>query len=228
MDKLEFRTLRADEIDVRVGQNSKDKKKFSLLLYKDARCDMRILDETVTPLGWARNHFELKGNIYCKVGIYDKDNDIWVWKSDVGTESKTEATKGETSDSFKRACFNWGIGRELYTSPAIWLPSEAPRYGYKVSNIEYKDGCIVDLTLIDHYGQIIYPTNNNNYAQRNLNTRPASATSTQSKPQGNYTKTDTQPFKCSMCGKNIVSNVAAYSKSKYNKYLCRDCQKKEK
>lgn len=124
---MEFRDLRADEIECRV--QSVKANGLVLLLYKDARVDMNILDETVGPERWQREHYECKGNLFCKVGIVceTKNNDRifpeWVWKSDCGVESNTEAQKGEASDSFKRACFNWGIGRELYTSPFIWIPA---------------------------------------------------------------------------------------------------------
>jgi hypothetical protein len=123
-----FRDLRADEIECRV-QQVKDKG-LILLLYKDARVDMNILDETVGSSNWQREHYECKGNLFCRVGIrIDRKDDTgpyaeWVFKSDCGTESNTEAQKGEASDSFKRACFNWGIGRELYTAPFTWIPAD--------------------------------------------------------------------------------------------------------
>ena len=125
-----FRDLRADEIECRV--QSVKEKGLVLLLYKDARVDMNILDETVGAENWQREHYECKGNLFCRVGInVDSvlmpgvtDAERWVFKSDCGTESNTEAQKGEASDSFKRACFNWGIGRELYTAPFIWIPAE--------------------------------------------------------------------------------------------------------
>lgn len=119
---IEFRALGADEIDVRVAKVSE--KGISLLLYKDARCDMNILDETVGPERWQRHHELINGNLFCNVGINFPSTDgfeRWVWKQDVGTESYTEKEKGQASDSFKRACFNWGIGRELYTAPFIWV-----------------------------------------------------------------------------------------------------------
>ena len=142
---MTFRDLNADEIEVRV-QSIKTKKGEPtgaiLLLYKNARCDMNILDETVKPENWQREHYECKGNLFCRVGI--KCNDEWVYKSDCGTESNTEAQKGEASDSFKRACFNWGIGRELYTSPFVWIPA---------------DKCeIYDTGRKDKYGNPIYAT----------------------------------------------------------------------
>ena len=85
---------------------------------------MTILDETVGPENWQREHYECKGNLYCRVGIRMQRQDgsvEWVWKSDCGTESYTDKEKGESSDSFKRACVNWGIGRELYTAPCIFI-----------------------------------------------------------------------------------------------------------
>lgn len=126
-----FRDLTESEIEIRVGQASD--KGVSLLLYKDARCDMAILDETVGAENWQREHYDCKGNLFCRVGIrcdfevneLENGNKLiapdWVWKSDCGVESNTEAQKGEASDSFKRACVNWGIGRELYTAPFIWV-----------------------------------------------------------------------------------------------------------
>lgn len=115
--KLEFRKLRADEIDCRIGQIKENG--LSLLLYKDARCDMNVLDETVGAMNWKREH--TRDNKNCIVSIWDEDKAQWISKEDTGTESNTEAEKGLASDSFKRACVNWGIGRELYTAPFIWI-----------------------------------------------------------------------------------------------------------
>ena len=117
-----FRDLVEKEIDVRIATVSE--KGLSLLLYKDARVDQDILDETIGPMNWGRDHKELKGNIYCGISIWDEDKKVWVTKWDCGKESFTESEKGEASDSFKRAGFNWGIGRELYTSPFIWVKAE--------------------------------------------------------------------------------------------------------
>lgn len=114
-----FRTLRADEIDCRVATVKSNG--VTLLLYKDARCDMNILDETVGPLNWMRSHSRENAN--CTVSIWDAEKKQWVSKEDTGTESNTEKEKGLASDSFKRACFNWGIGRELYSAPFIFVKS---------------------------------------------------------------------------------------------------------
>lgn len=114
-----FRTLTAREIECRIGQVKGNG--LTLLLYKDARCDMAILDETVGAMNWQRKHGRENAN--CVVSIWDDAKNQWVEKEDTGTESNTEAEKGLASDSFKRACVNWGIGRELYTSPFIWIPN---------------------------------------------------------------------------------------------------------
>lgn len=162
MEKLEFRTLRADEIDCRVG--SCTDKGCSLLMYKDARVDMRLLDEVVGPMNWQRSHELINGSLFCKVSIRS-DNGEWVSKQDVGTESNTEKEKGQASDAFKRACFNWGIGRELYSCPFVWInlrPDEwrqgysgrkQPKTKFYVSNIEYDEKRNVSyLRIVDDKG----------------------------------------------------------------------------
>lgn len=119
---LKFRPLKENEIDVRV--QSVTEKGCILLLYKDARVDMNILDEVVGPMNWKRHHELINGQLFCTISIYDSDKKEWVSKQDLGTESFTEKEKGQSSDSFKRAGFCWGIGRELYTSPFIWVKAE--------------------------------------------------------------------------------------------------------
>ena len=118
---LKFRELKASEIEVRI--QSITEKGVILLLYKNARVDMDLLDETVGSMNWERKHEIIDGKLYCTVSIYDERTNRWVSKQDVGTESNTEKEKGQASDSFKRACVNWGIGRELYTSPFIFVGS---------------------------------------------------------------------------------------------------------
>lgn len=167
-----FRELKAEEIECRVAQISENKDKtpkgLSLILYKDARCDMNILDETVGPMNWMRDHKELKGNIYCGISIYDSVKQMWVTKWDCGKESNTESEKGESSDSFKRAGFNWGIGRELYTAPFIWVSAESTeisrtpsgklvcRDKFHVTSIEYKSGVITQLTIESEKGGEVF------------------------------------------------------------------------
>lgn len=119
-NNMKIRTLMANEIECRV--QSITEKGAMLLLYKDARCDQKILDETFGPMNWQRKH--TRDNANCIVSIWDSEKQQWVEKEDTGTESNTEKEKGLASDSFKRACFNWGIGRELYTAPFIFVKAE--------------------------------------------------------------------------------------------------------
>lgn len=116
-----FRRLLANEVDLRVQSLAKDGSWVILIPYKDARVDMNILDETYGEMNWQRKQEVIKENLFCSVGIYDAEKGCWVWKQDVGTESFSDKEKGESSDAFKRACTNWGIGRELYTSPFIFI-----------------------------------------------------------------------------------------------------------
>lgn len=152
MKKLEFRKLEANDIDCRVSTITD--KGCSLLLYKNARCDMNILDETVGAMNWQRSH--TRDNANCIVSIWDDEKGQWISKEDTGTESYTEKEKGLASDSFKRACFNWGIGRELYTAPFIWVSNvkieernrkKTTKDKFYVSDITYKDGRIDTLVI---------------------------------------------------------------------------------
>lgn len=168
---ITFRDLKADEIECRISTVKNNG--LSLLLYKDARVDQNILDETVGAENWERDHKELKGNIYCGISIWDDSKKMWVTKWDAGAESYTEKEKGEASDSFKRAGFNWGIGRELYTSPFIWIPStkctikdssRKDSYGktiytstdkFEVIDIEIKDKKIIALKILNKITGIV-------------------------------------------------------------------------
>lgn len=171
---MNIRTLRADEIECRVQQVKEGKGtnagKFyvTLLLYKDARCDMKILDEVFGILGWKRKHDLINGRLFCTVSIFNSDTKEWIDKQDVGTESNAEAEKGQASDSFKRACVNVGIGRELYTAPLIYFElkeSEVVKgtnpktYAkFKVKAIDYDDkGNINSLVIVDVKGEQRYP-----------------------------------------------------------------------
>ena len=176
---MNFRTLKASEIDCRIS--TINEKGLTLLLYKDARVDQNILDETVGSMNWQRKH--TRDNANCIVSIWDQEKQQWVEKEDTGTESFSEAEKGLASDSFKRACFNWGIGRELYTAPFIWVSKDNARLyksektdkwtcydKFKVNHIEYNDNKeITELSILnDNSGVIVfnYKANNENKNER--------------------------------------------------------------
>ena len=168
MEKYKTRLLKASEIECRAGVISN--KGLSLLLYKDARADQRILDETFGIFGWKRSHQSINGDLYCTVEIFDKETGMWVSKQDAGAagRSEKEREKSLASDSFKRACFNWGIGRELYTAPFIWIPAERTeiqvRGGkfcwndrFSVATIAYNDErAISSLSITNSKYKVVY------------------------------------------------------------------------
>lgn len=119
-----FRPLTENEIEVKIKQVKENG--VVALLYKTARTDMDLLDETVGPNNWTNAYQEIKGNLYAGIAILS-DAGNWIWKWDCGIESREDdgnEKKGEASDSFKRAGFRWGIGRALYTAPFIWISSD--------------------------------------------------------------------------------------------------------
>ena len=170
----EIRLLSKEDIDVRVAQtniynnNGQQVVKVNLLLYKNARVDMKILDELFTPFGWKRTHKLIGDRLYCQVEVWDAEKKEWICKEDVGVESNTEAEKGQASDSFKRACVNWGIGRELYTAPRISIELNDKEYtrdqqgkirvwaSFSVKSIDYdtKTRTIISLEIQDRFGNV--------------------------------------------------------------------------
>lgn len=175
-----IRLLKADEIECRVGTVSKDNTGCSLLLYKDARVDMRMLDEVFGPTNWKRSHEVINGSLFCTLSIWDSEKKEWVGKQDVGTESNTEKEKGQASDAFKRAGFNWGIGRELYTAPFIWIKLGNNDFNqfnkvstsFIVEHIEYNEEKreITALKIVDKFGAVRYT-----YPSSTTQQQPASA-----------------------------------------------------
>lgn len=172
----EIRLLGKEDIDVRVAQTTTygDSVKVSLLLYKDARVDMKVLDELFTPMGWKRTHKLIGDRLYCQVEVWDAEKKEWICKEDVGVESNTEAEKGQASDSFKRACVNWGIGRELYTAPRITVTLNDKEYTkdqnnrirvwaqFSVKSIGYdkKTRTITSLEIQDRFGNVRFSMGN--------------------------------------------------------------------
>ncbi len=237
--KLEFRKLRADEIDIRAATTSE--KGASLLLYKDARCDMNILDETVSPMNWTRQHSRENAN--CTVSIWDDDKKMWIGKEDTGTESNTEAEKGLASDSFKRACFNWGIGRELYTAPSIWVGAGTVRIekNHKgkfeikdklhVSDIQYDSNSIVSLEIKTDRGAVVYCWT------KNGGTKETSPQPKQEQPKQPAVNDDS--VRCFCCNKPIADHyyenntkvfrattIIGRAKEQFGECMCYECLQK--
>lgn len=175
----EIRLLGKEDIEVRVAQtnvynnNGSSVVKVTLLLYKNARVDMKILDELFGPMGWKRSHKLIGDRLYCQVEVWDSEKKEWISKEDVGVESNTEAEKGQASDSFKRACVNWGIGRELYTAPRVVVELNEKEYtkdqqgkirvwaNFSVKEIGYdvKSRTITSLEIQDRFGNVRFTMN---------------------------------------------------------------------
>ena len=169
MSDLKLNTpIPIDEIDFRVQSINKGGY-ATILAYKDARVDMNRLDAVYGVEGWQKKYDLIDGHLFCSVGIWSKTMAQWIWKQDVGTESNTEKEKGEASDAFKRACFNLGIGRELYAYPLIQIQLKKDEYELKnekavatwnlrlkewVWSSEFKDGKLVSLSCVDNKKEV--------------------------------------------------------------------------
>lgn len=246
-----FRLLNPDEIECRVS--TINEKGLSLLLYKTARTDANLLDETVGSENWENDFKVVDGVLYGGIGIYDPQMDRWIWKWDAGVESKTDAEKGRASDAFKRAGFKHGIGRELYTSPRIWITPDKCEIQEKngrfycndrfsVSEIEYNEACeIVRLVISnDKRGVDVFvwtqkrgKIQNSSASARKQGETEKSAQNEAQAPQG---APDGQYY-CDGCGEQIKgvkikgksyspADVAHRALEKHKKQLCWECQKK--
>jgi hypothetical protein len=165
MEKLKLNTpLNIDEIDFRVQSVNKGGY-ATILAYKDARVDMKRLDDVYGAEFWQKKYDLIDNHLFCSVGIYNQIINQWIWKQDVGTESMAEKEKGEASDAFKRACFNLGIGRELYDYPMMQVKlndsefdkaTGKPTFNFKLKewvwSSEFKDGKLILLTAKDNSG----------------------------------------------------------------------------
>lgn len=228
---MNFRDLTAEDIECRVqsvkwNKDTPDRSGVVLLLYKNARVDMNILDETVGAEYWQREHYECKGNLFCRVGIdvnalVGCSTPRWVFKSDCGVESNTEAQKGEASDSFKRACFNWGIGRELYTSPFIWIAADKCDIKdgknntkqcydkFEVEKITIQDKRITSLVIRNVSKKCIAYSWEKNGAP--ITPKPTPKAEGENK------------LICTDCGKAIDEDMARRTQKAFGVVLCKDC-----
>ena len=219
-EQINFRPLTANEIECRVGNVAQSGSGFFLLLYKNARVDQTILDETFGAWNWQSKYYQVKNTMVCSVGVYNESRKEWIWKDNGGDDDyQAEQVKAELSDAFKRACFNWGIGRELYYSPKIWVNATADnttKSRYSVKVIEYDDKKrITRLVIINDKTKevvFLYPTNQK-VAQNGENT-PKNPSESANEPKGSIDKNDL---------KTIQAYIAAYnsedSRKRFYAYL---------
>ena len=100
-EQINFRPLTANEIECRVGNVAKSGSGFFLLLYKNARVDQTILDETFGAWNWQSKYYQVKNTMVCSVGVYNEKRSEWIWKDNGGDDDyQAEQVKAELS-SFK-------------------------------------------------------------------------------------------------------------------------------
>lgn len=240
---MDIPLLTANDVELRVAQIQQTSNGVYayLLLYKNARVDMRILDEVYGSLNWKRSHTEIGGKLFCTVSIWDEGKQMWIEKQDVGVPSNTEAAKGEASDSFKRACFNLGIGRELYSAPEIKVklndnevfvgnngkPKTYARF-YVAEDMSYdkQSAQFTKLTVLDRDGNVRFDIK----SSRKNNTAKAAVDAekhNEIKDSSNVAGVHADGNVCCNCHAVIKSSkVLEYAMNKFGKAICYDCQKK--
>lgn len=186
--KLEFPLLTKDDIEVRIGQMSKDGTKASLLLYQDARCGMKYLDQVVGPMNWQKRFYEVRGLVICSLGVYDTETKTWTWKDDTGSAGTIEEEKSIISDSFKRCCVCFGLARELYTAPTIWVRVESKYDKFFVSSISYNENKeIKTIEIVNEKGEVVYSYGKGRNTSQNVQNEPKQAIN---EPKGSITSED--------------------------------------
>ena len=233
--KKEIPLLTASDVELRVAQIIQCKLGTfaTLLAYKQVRTDMRILDEVFGVMNWQRKHEVVNGNLFCTLSVWDEQKQQWISKQDVGTESQTEAEKSQSSDSFKRACVNIGIGRDLYSAPDIRIklnedeivlgnngkPKTYAKFYVEEMRFDKEQNKFTSFKVVDKDGNVRFNLSANN---KNMETRmePTKVIEANTPPFG----TDNL---CSHCHTPIRSQkVVDYTVSKFGKPVCYECQKK--
>ena len=208
-EQINFRPLTANEIECRVGNVAKSGSGFFLLLYKNARVDQTILDETFGAWNWQSKYYQVKNTMVCSVGVYNEKRNEWIWKDNGGDDDyQAEQVKAELSDAFKRACFNWGIGRELYYSPKIWVNAtndNTTKSRYSVKVIEYDDKKrITRLVIInDKTKEVVFLFGKEQKVAQNGENTPKNPSESANEPKGSIDKNDL---------KTIQAYIAAFSR----------------
>ena len=242
----QFRLLKADEIECRISVIKSTG--LSLLLYKTARTDAALLDETVGTENWENDFKVIDGVLFGGIGI--RYGDKWIWKWDAGAESNTEAEKGRASDAFKRAGFKHGIGRELYSAPFIWVNASDCNIvngnkcydKFAVSEIAYDEQERINRLTITCKGKTVYELGNSPTYMPDEPKREAKAapkpTPKQETPKPEVSASrDEIMFKCADCGAYLEPYViqgktysirewAEGTKKEFGRPVCRACRQR--
>lgn len=159
---MKFRLMKPEEIQCRVSIVKPNG--IALLLYKDQMVVQNILDETVGPMNWRDSYQQIGSSLFCTIEIYDEKKKEWVGKTSNGAESNTDALKGLATDAMKRAATLWGIGRELYSAPFIWVDAAKTvikdnkvKDSFSVAAVEYDENDKISYLVIrNSKGSAVY------------------------------------------------------------------------
>ncbi len=234
--------LTPSDVELRVAQIQQTQYGYyvTLLCYKDARCDMKVLDAVFGPMNWTRTHEVINGNLFCTVAIWDEDKKQWIAKQDVGVESNTEAAKGQASDSFKRACTNVGVGRELYEAPDIRFklndtevitgtngkPKTYVKFHVGAMTYNKDLGKFTEFTVLDGDGNTRFELKREKRKEASLPLQPTGYRQEQRNMPPTPPAFSSGASFCSECNAHITSaKVAEFSMKKYGRVLCYNCQK---
>lgn len=154
MREIKFRNLRPEDIEVRPA-TIKDGK-ATLLCYIDSRSVVELMDEAVGPMDWNFELVQVGDQMVGRMGIWDEDKQTWVVKSDVGSESNIDATKGLVSSIYKRCISRWGL-QDLYTIPKIYVDDDGYGCKWTVGEVSWNDKreC-THITLVNKFGKVVY------------------------------------------------------------------------
>jgi len=245
----EIPLLTAQDVELRVSQLQQTNYGVyaTLLVYKDARTDFAMLNKVFGPLGWQRKHCVIEGNLYCTVSVWDEEHQRWIERMDVGVPSNTESEKGAASDSFKRACFNYSLGTELYDAPIIRFkladnevsmgsngkPKTYAKFQVGTMIYDRDKRCFTEFTVLDQEGNVRFSLTKSQPVT-NSNSRPAIPSTPSIRPvEHSYEDVNAIPTPsqnmntCENCQAAIKSpKVIDFSRKKFNgRIYCYACQK---
>lgn len=221
-EQINFRPLTANEIECRVGNVAKSGSGFFLLLYKNARVDQTILDETFGVWNWQCKYYQVKNTMVCSIGIYNEERKEWIWKDNGGDDDyQAEQVKAELSDSFKRSAFCLGIGRELYYSPKIWINAQGENTTsarYSVKTIEYDDKKrITKLVIVnDKTKEVVFTFGKDQKIAQNGENAQKTPTPSVNEPKGSIDKNDLNTIQA-----YILAFKSDTARSKFYDYIDR-------
>lgn len=129
-----------EDLEWRLQNTIEDKMRGMAVPYVTNRAIQNRLDEVCGPENWY-NDFKpwhtngKKESQLCGIAIYFEGRGF-ITKWDGAEDSDIEPVKGGLSDSMKRAAYQWGIGRVLYSLDTVWVDIERRGRSYVIKDSE--------------------------------------------------------------------------------------------